>query len=224
MSALKRNIKSVLESSPDLVFDRSYLFFRPIGYYLRGCAFQIGRAQSFAYVSRFVAPLFEEGAWYGGWGIRLRTLQGGEGWDFDSPHFTEYFPELFEKSIRPAVANVTTGAAFLRYLETEKMSSHWLDYGHGLAYLHMGNLAAAKQKLDAFLDCWDRLTMSLENKNPEPDMVVVRQVRQMIESDYTKLDAYLREVAAAQVKEAKLEKYWVPPKSFFDGPIDTSGI
>jgi hypothetical protein len=223
MGALKRNIKSVLESSPDLVFDRSYLFFRPIGYYLRGCAFQIGGARSFAYVSRTVAPLFE-GAWYAGWGIRLRTLQGGEGWDFDSPHFTEYFPELFEKSIRPAVANVTTGAAFLRYIETEKQNSQWLEYGRALAHLQMGNLATAKQELDAFLDCWDRLSLSLPYKNPEPDMPVARQIRQMIESDHTKLAAYLREVAATQVKEAKLEKYWVPPESFFDGPVDTSGI
>jgi hypothetical protein len=36
------------------------------------------------------------------------------------------------------------------------------------------------------------------------------------------LDAYLRGIAAAQIRAAK--KHWVPPESFFDGPIDTSGI
>ncbi len=223
MGALKRNIKPVLDSSPDLVFDRSFLFFQPLNYYLRGCAFQLTRDGKGAYVSRIVTPLFE-GAWYGSWGIRLRTLQGGEIWYFDSPHFAEYFPEFFENTIRPAVANVTTGAALLRYLETEKVDSSWLDHGRALAHLQMGNLAVAKQELDAFLDRWDRLQKSLVYRSPEPDVDVARKVRQMIETDYTKLDGYLREVAAAQVKEAKLEKYWVPPKSFFDGPIDTSGI
>jgi hypothetical protein len=215
-----RNIAPVLERHNNLVFDDGLLFFTPIGYYVRGCSFQIGRAGTYAFVSRFVCPLFEgNGFLHVTWGKRLSNAMGGQGWDFDSPDFAEEFPRRFETVIAPAVIGVTDGRAFLHYIETEDVDGRWFEYGRALAHLHMGNLAVAKHEFDAFLDRWD------EDGFGRPTHVeTARKIRKMIEHDPAGLDAFMRDIAAAEVKAAKLEKYWVAPKSFFDGPINTSGV
>lgn len=215
---LKSKIKGVLDSSPDVIFRDNALIFQPIGYYLRGCAIGVMSGTTIGTVYKFVNPLFE-GVSYGGWGTSLLTAQGVYGWDVGSPRFSEEFMTLFESKIRPAVADVTNGAAFLKYLETEKVDGDWHERGRAAAYLHMGNLAAAKPGFTEFLDRMDEWHSEIKDLLPGrkqgPVVETARQVCHLIEHDPGMLGNYLHEVAATQIRLLKLQKDWVAPKSFF---------
>ncbi|MGB6175659.1 MAG: hypothetical protein WBF43_04825 [Methylocella sp.] len=72
---LKLLIKPVMQRHPNLVFFDTNLFFQPIGWYLRGCMFSRSSwtgAAKFAFLYRFVIPLFEPHIrGMVGWGGRL---------------------------------------------------------------------------------------------------------------------------------------------------------
>jgi hypothetical protein len=126
---------------------------------------------------------------------------------------------------------VTHGAAFLKYLETEELRGPWYDVGLGLAYLHMGNLAVAKQKLGAFVDQMDEFHLEIKKRLPDTKhglgVETARQVCHLIENDPGMLGNYLQERAVTQIRFLKLQKDWVAPKAFFEapiGPINTSGL
>ena len=76
---------------------------------------------------RFVVPLFEpliRGMV--GWGGRLRTRGGSEGWYVDS-NFIEEFAWAFETEIAAHVEAISTGEDFKVYIEKKLDFTSWRD-------------------------------------------------------------------------------------------------
>jgi hypothetical protein len=151
---LKSLIKPVMQRRPNLVFFDNTLFFQPIGWYLRGCMF--GRsnwtgAAKFAFLYRFVIPLFEPRIrGMIGWGGRLRTRAGSEAW-YVEDNFTAEFEWAFETEIAAHVESISTGEDFKIYIEKNLDKMSWREQGRAMGCLHMGQLAEAKELLETVI-------------------------------------------------------------------------
>jgi len=149
---LKSLIKPVMQRHPNLVFFDTNLFFQPIGWYLRGCMFGRSRSAESVYLYRFVIPLFEPRIrGMIGWGGRLRTRAGSEGWDVDSADFLAEFEWAFENEIAAHVEAISTGEDFKLYIEKNLDKMSWREQGRAMGCLHMGQLAEAKELLETVI-------------------------------------------------------------------------
>jgi hypothetical protein len=146
---LKSLIGPVMQRHPNLVYFDTNLFFQPIGWYLRGCMFGKfgwpGGRTNIIFVYRFVIPLFEPRIrGMIGWGGRLRTRAGSEGWDVDAADFLAEFEWAFETEIAAHVEAISTGEDFKIYIEKNLDKLSWRERGRAMGCLHMGQLAEAK--------------------------------------------------------------------------------
>ena len=214
---LKSLIKPVLKRHPNVIFFDNMLFFQPIGWYLRGCIF--GRsswtgAAKFAFVNRFVLPLFEpriRGVL--GWGGRLRTRAGSEAW-YVEDNFTAEFEWAFENEIAAHVEAISTGEDFKVYIEKKLDKNNWSDVAIAMGCLHMGRLAEAKAILEALFEKYGA-------RFPRDDVFWMPHARMIIhgiETDPLGLEAKLIATAVQTAENFRITKFWTQPEKFWDKP------
>jgi hypothetical protein len=197
------------------VFFDNTLFFQPIGWYLRGCMFGRSRTAESIYLYRFVIPLFEpylRGMI--GWGGRLRTRAGSEGWDVDAVDFLAEFEWAFETEIAPHVEAISTGEDFKRYIEKKLDFTSWGEFGIAMGCLHMGRLAETKAILETLFEKFGA-------RFPDDDVFWMPQGRMIlraIETDPLGLEAKLIATAAQTAENFKITKFWTKPEKFWDKP------
>src|ERR1019366_155468 len=95
-----------------------------------------------------------------GWGGRRRTRAGSEGWDVDVENFLSEFEWAFETEIAPHVEAISAGEDFKRYIEKKLDFTAWSDLGIAMGYLHMGQLAEAKELLQRAVSECEALNIS----------------------------------------------------------------
>ena len=212
---LKSLIKPMMQRHPNLAFFDNTLFFQPIGWYLRGCMFGRSRSVEFVYLDRFVIPLFEPHLrGMIGWGGRLRTRAGSEGWDVDADDFLAEFEWAFETEIVPHVEAISTGEDFKRYMEKKLDFTSWGEFGIAMGWLHMGRLAETKAILETLFDKYGA-------RFPDDDVFWMPQGRMIlraIETDPLGLEAKLIATAVQTAENFKITKFWTPPEKFWDQP------
>jgi hypothetical protein len=214
---LKLLIKPVIGGHPNVIFFDNMLFFQPIGWYLRGCIF--GRsswtgAAKFAFVNRFVMPLFEphirgEGGWCG----RLRTRAGSQMW-YAEDNFTEEFEWAFETEIAAHVEAISTGEDFKFYIEKKLDRNSWSDVAIAMGCLHMGQLVEAKAILEALFEKYGA-------RFPRDDVFWMPHARMIIhslETDPLGLEAKLIATAVQTAENFRITKFWSKPEKFWDKP------
>jgi hypothetical protein len=158
---LKSLIKPVTQRHSNLVFFDNTLFFQPIGWYLRGGMFGRSRSAESVYLYRFVIPLFEPRIrGMIGWGDRLRTRAGSEGWDVEADDFLAEFEWAFETEIAAHVEAISTGEDFKLYIKKKLDFTSWGDFAIAMACLHMGQLAEAKKLLQMLVEECEALKIS----------------------------------------------------------------
>ncbi len=215
---LKSLIKPFMERHPNLVFFDNMLFFQPIGWYLRGCIF--GRSSwtggaKFAFVNRFVMPLFEPHIrGHGGWCGRLRTRAGDQMWDVNADNFLAEFEWAFETEIAPHVEAISTGEDFKRYIEKKLDFTSWGEFGIAMGCLHMGRLAETKAILETLFEKYGA-------RFPDDDVFWMPQGRMIlraIETDPLGLEAKLIATAVQTAENFRITKFWTKPEKFWDKP------
>ncbi|MGO9723382.1 MAG: hypothetical protein ACLPOA_23030 [Methylocella sp.] len=214
---LKSLIKPVLQRHPNVIFFDNMLFFQPIGWYLRGCMF--GRsswtgAAKFAFVNRFVLPLFEpriRGVL--GWGGRLRTRAGSEAW-YVEDNFTAEFEWAFENEIAAHVEAISTGEDFKIYIGKKLDFTSWGEYAVAMACLHMGQLAEAKKLLQKLVEECEQLRISQQAFG----FANARNLLPYLETDPFGLEAKLIAPAVQTAENFKITKFWAQPEKFWDKP------
>jgi hypothetical protein len=155
---LKSLIGYVMQRHPNLVFFDTNLFLQPIGWYLRGCMFGRSRSAESVYLYRFVIPLFEPRIrGMIGWGGRLRTRAGSQGWDVEADDFLAEFEWAFETEIAAHVEAISTGEDFKHYIEKKLDFTSWSERGLAMGCLHMGQLAEAKNLLENVIQVYETL-------------------------------------------------------------------
>ena len=210
-------IKPVIEGHPNVTFFDNMLFFQPIGWYLRGCIFGKSSwtgAAKFAFVNRFVMPLFEpyirgEGGWCG----RLRTRTGHQMWYVEN-NFTEEFEWAFETEIAAHVEAISTGEDFKLYIEKKLDKNSWSDVAIAMGCLHMGQLAEAKAIFEALFDKYGA-------RFPRDDLSWMRNARMIIhgiDTDPLGLEAKLIATAFQTAENFRITKFWSKPEKFWDKP------
>jgi len=214
---LKSHIKPVMQRHPNLVFFDNTLFFQPVGWYLRGCMF--GRsswtgAAKFAFLYRFVIPLFEPRIrGMVGWGGRLRTRAGSQMW-YVEDNFTEEFEWAFETEIAAHVEAISTGEDFKHYIEKKLDFTSWTERGLAMGCLHLGQLAEAKRLLQTVIKDYETL-----NKPKEASSIInARMIIHSLETDPLGLEAKLIATAVQTAENFKIAKFWTQPEKFWDQP------
>ncbi len=212
---LKSLIKPVMLGHPNLVFFDNTLFFQPIGWYLRGCMFGRSRTAESIYLYRFVIPLFEPYLrGMVGWGGRLRTRAGSEGWDVDANDFLAEFEWAFETEIAPHVEAISTGEDFKRYIEKKLDFTAWSDLGIAMGCLHMGQLAEAKELLQIVIKDYEALKIPKEASW----ITHARMILRAIQTDPLGLEAKLIATAVQTAENFRITKFWTKPEKFWDQP------
>lgn len=213
---LKSLIKPVMQRHPDVVFfDNNKLCFQPIGWYLRGCIFSRSRSAEYVFLYRFVIPLFEPRIrGMIGWGGRLRTRAGSEGWDVSKENFLPEFELAFETEIAPHVEAISTGDDFKHYIEKKLDFTSWGDYAIAMGYLHMGQLTEAKQLLQKVIQDYEALKIPKEASW----IAYGRMILHQIETDPLGLEAILIATAVKTAENFKITKFWTQPEKFWDKP------
>ena len=214
---VKSLIKPVIEGHPNVIFFDNMLFFQPIGWYLRGCIF--GRsswtgAAKFAFLYRFVMPLFEphirgEGGWCG----RLRTRAGSEAW-YVEDNFTAEFEWAFETEIAAHVEAISTGEDFKVYMEKELDFTSGRKRAIAMGCLHMGQLAETKNLLQTAIKTYEALKIPKETSS----ITNARMIVHGIETDPLGLEAKLIATAVQTAENFKITKFWTKPEKFWDKP------
>lgn len=209
---LKTILAPVLARYPDWRYSRHLLFRAQIGLYLRGVALcGTWSSREDFLVKRFVFPLFE---WSEGhhisWG-QSRPIPGtpSHNWNVFHPGFADKLIELIETEVSTAVAEISTGADFLRYLTDNYTEHGWQDWGKALAFIHMGDLKKARE----FLIPTAKTLRSPDFKRlVEPDAWGhnVLELLRLIDEDPAAVPAHCEAVARRSVKTNKLEKFWQP--------------
>jgi hypothetical protein len=210
-------IKPVIEGHPNVIFFDNMLFFLPIRWYLRACIF--GRsswtgAAKFAFVNRFVMPLFEprirgEGGWCG----RLRTRAGSEAW-YVEDNFTAEFEWAFETEIAAHVEAISTGEDFKLYIEKKLDFTSWSERGIAMGCLHMGQLAEAKELLETMIKNYEALNIPKEASW----ITNARTIIHGVETDPLGLEAKLIATAVQTAKNFRITKFWTQPEKFWGEP------
>jgi len=213
---LKLLIKPVIGRHPNVAFfDNNKLCFQPIGWYLRGCIFSRSRSAEYVLLYRFVIPLFERHIrGMIGWGGRLRTRAGSEGWNVDKVDFLPEFEWAFETEIAPHVEAISTGEDFKRYIEKKLDFTSWSDYAIAMGCLHMGQLAEAKQLLQKVIQEYEALKIPKEAFWIAYGRMILRQ----IETDPLGLEAKLIATAVETAENFKITKFWTQPERFWTEP------
>ena len=216
---LKSLIKPVMLRHPNVVFFDNTLFFQPIGWYLRGCSFGKfgwpGGRTNIIFVNRFVIPLFEPRVrGLLGWGGRLRTRAGSQGWDVDADDFLAEFEWAFETEIAPHVEAISTGEDFKRYVAKKLDFTSWGEFGIAMGCLHMGRLAETKAILETLFEKYGA-------RFPDDDVFWMPQGRMILRAIETAplgLEAKLIATAVQTAENFKITKFWTQPKKFWDQP------
>ncbi len=218
---LKLLIAPIERAFPGWVYHRGWLFQRPIGYYLRGVAFERSWSdRNVTKVLHCIYPLFESaGGAHIGWG-ESHPIPGtpDHGWDVTSPDCVSKLIELMNAAIIPATANITEGADFLRYLTEQRCSHGWPGWGKALAYIHMGELEIARELLakDAAV-IRTRLPML---EAPGTWGASLLRLLELIETDPAASPAHCEATARQAVKTNKLEKYGSRHRSFLKNAVE----
>ena len=214
----KRCLQPILSAVPDWLYSRATLLHRSIGFYERGCAFQTSfSSRNHCKVVIFVYPLFESPRpGHVTWG-RSHAIPGtvNHNWSIFDPDFSRQVAELIETAVAPVTQNVNCGAAFLDYLEREKISHGWPEWAKALAHAHMGNLDIAQALLIKPADI-------LRSQFPHicsPDMwgYDLLEMLRLLEHDRDAIPAHCKEIARRSVKANKLEKHWTPTPFVYGG-------
>ena len=214
---LKSLIKPVMQRHPNLVFFDTNLFFQPIGWYLRGCMFGRSRSAESVYLYRFVIPLFEPRIrGMIGWGGRLRTRAGSEGWDVDRADFLAEFEWAFENEIAAHVEAISTGEDFKLYIEKNLDKLSWRERGRAMGCLHMGQLTEAKELLETVINKYKARSPS--DYEETPWIANARMIIHVIETDPLGLEAELIAIAVQTAENFKITKFWAQPEKFWDKP------
>ena len=214
---LKSLIQPVMQRHPNLVFFDTNLFFQPIGWYLRGCMFGRSRSAESVYLYRFVIPLFEPRIrGMIGWGRRLRTRAGSEGWDVDSADFLAEFECAFENEIAAHVEAISTGEDFKLYIEKNLDKLSWRERGRAMGCLHMGQLTEAKELLETVINKYKARSPS--DYEETPWIANARMIIHAIETDPLGLEAKLIAIAVQTAENFKITKFWTQPEKFWDKP------
>ena len=207
----------VKRAFPGWAYHRGWFFQLPIDFYLRGMAFkQSWSNKHVVEVLHCVYPLFEsDGGLHGSWGTS-RPIPGtpNHGWKVTSPDFAGKLIEVMHDAIVPATANITTGADFLHYLETQRFSHGWPDWGKALAHVHMGDLERAAELLRLYA----KIIRTDHPRLQEPGTWGASLLRmlELIETDPDAIPAHCEAVARQAVKANKLEKFWEPVPFVYD--------
>jgi hypothetical protein len=216
---LKSLIKPVMQRHPNLVFFDTNLFFQPIGWYLRGCMFGKfgwpGGRTNLIFVVRSVIPLFEPHIrGMVGWGDRLRTRAGSEGWDVEAGDFLAEFEWAFETEIAAHVEAISTGADFKLYIEKKLDFTSWSDVAIAMGCLHLGQLEEAKKLLQTVIKVYETL------KIPKEAFWITnaRSIIRDIETDPLGLEAKLIATAVQTAENFRITKFWSQPEKFWDKP------
>jgi len=213
-------IGPVMQRHPNLVFFDTNLFFQPIGWYLRGCMFGKfgwpGGRTNIIFVYRFVIPLFEPRIrGMIGWGGRLRTRAGSEGWDIDADDFLAEFEWAFETKIAARVEAISTGEDLKIYIEKNLDKLSWRERGRAMGCLHTGQLAEAKKLLETVIKKYKAWSPGDDKETPW--ITNARSIIRDIETDPLGLEAKL--IATVETAENfKITKFWTQPEKFWDNP------
>jgi hypothetical protein len=212
---LKSLIGPVMQRHPNLVFFDTNLFFQPIGWYLRGCMFGRSRSAESVYLCRFVMPLFEPRVrGMLGWGGRLRTRAGSEGWDVEAENFLAEFEWAFETEIAAHVEAISTGEDFKLYIEKKLDFTSWSERGVAMGCLHIGQLAEAKKLLQTVINVYETLNIPKEASWITNARSIIRD----IETDPLGLEAKLIATAVQTAENFRITKFWTKPEKFWDKP------
>lgn len=212
---LKILIKPVMQRHTNLVFFDTNLFFQPIGWYLRGCMFGRSRSAESVYLYRFVIPLFEPRIrGMIGWGGRLRTRAGSEGWDVEAGDFLAEFAWAFETEIAAHIEALSTGEDFKLYIEKNLDNVSWRERGRAMGCLHMGQLTEAKELLETVIKKYETLKIPEE----APWITNARSIIHGIETDPLGLEAKLIATAVQTAENFRITKFWTQPEKFWETP------
>ena len=110
--------------------------------------------------------------------------------------------------VMPATEHVEKGSDFLTYLTERRTDSGWPEWGKALAYVHMGDLAKARELLVP-------LAEMVRTRFPELGVYGVwghnlLELLRLIDEDPAAIPAHCEAVARQSVKVSKLDKFWVP--------------
>jgi hypothetical protein len=208
-----------MQRRTNLVRFDNKLCFQPIGWYLRGCSFGKfgwpGGRTNIIFVNRIVIPLFEPHIrGMIGWGGRLRTRAGSQGWDVDADDFLAEFEWAFETEIAAHVEAILTGEDFKLSIEKKLDFTSWSERGLAMGCLHMGQLAEAKTLLQAGIKDYEAL-----KKPKEASWITnARTIIHGIETDPLGLEAKRIATTVQTAESFKITKFWTQPEKFWDKP------
>jgi hypothetical protein len=136
-------------------------------------------------------------------------------WKVLDPDFATNVLKLMRSVIVPATAHVVSGKDFLDYLTRRHTYSGWLDYGTALAYIHMGDLAKARELLVP-------LAHTIRTRFPELGEPGswghnLLDLLRLIDEDPAAIPAHCEDVARRSVAAMKLEKHWTPTPFAYGG-------
>jgi hypothetical protein len=175
------------------------------------------RSAESVYLYRFVIPLFEPRIrGMIGWGGRLRTRAGSEGWDVDSADFLAEFEWAFENEIAAHVEAISTGEDFKLYIEKNLDKLSWRERGRAMGCLHMGQLTEAKELLETVINKYKARSPS--DYEETPWIANSRMIIHAIETDPLGLEAELIAIAVQTAENFKITKFWTQPEKFWDKP------
>lgn len=214
---MKCLLAPVEQAFPGWIYQRGWLFQRPVGYYLRGIAFDRSWSdRNKTKVLHCVYPLFESALGvHISWG-ESNPIPGtpNHRWDVTSLDFAAKLIELMTDVIIPATSNITGGADFLKYLIEQRCNHGWPGWGKALAYIHMGELERARELLKSDANViHTRLPMVAAPGAWGGNLL---QLLNLIETNPDALPAHCEATAHRAVKVNKLEKYWDPIPFVFD--------
>lgn len=173
------------------------------------------RSAESVYLFRFVIPLFEpiiRGMV--GWGGRLRTRAGSEGWDVEAENFLAEFEWAFETEIAARVEAISTGEDFKVYIEKKLDFTSWSELAIAMGCLHMGQLTEAKNLLQTAIKTYEGLKIP----NEASSITNARMIIHAIETDPLGLEAKLVAAAVQTAENFRIAKFWSKPKKFWDKP------
>jgi hypothetical protein len=218
-------IKPILARHPECAFEKGMLFFKPVGWYLRGIAFQRSQWSSDNfYVQGFVAPLVYAPDVISCIGDRVTLGSTGQEtvmWSLQQPHIENDLIFMFEDEISHLVKAVSDGAAFLAYLQqipdgSFSGSLKKPTYQSGLAHLHLGDLPNARAGFEAH-----KAIIAPPNQTGTPRFGIdltqsawfqnLLQLINLIDNEPSSIPAHCEAVARQALSTLKLEKYWDAP-------------
>jgi hypothetical protein len=210
------------------------LFFLPVGYYLRGLAFQKSQWGEAFYIWSFVRPLHGVTGRFTLTYSRRMSVPGTEydqSWDMREKDFEASFAGLLEAEACLRLQHMRFGSDCKSYLEYRdrimweqgdagRRDRDWPNPGIGWANLHMGYLAEAREifaghklKREEFYRACPGLARhdSQEEQN-------ITDMLERLDGDPAAIPDHCEELARQSMEQLKLEKYWQPTP--FWGPAE----